>query len=68
MVNFSVTVFSESYEKQHKWIKCTFAPYQQVNSWVHIKHASAHISSYRGTWWLATLHHMAADDGGNMAE
>jgi len=30
--------------------------------------AHRHIGAQRGTWWLATLHHMSADDGGDMAE
>jgi len=28
--------------------------------------AHRHIGAYRGAWWLATLSHMAANDGGNM--
>jgi len=38
-----------------------------VNTQVHIKHASAHRCIQRRKW-LAMLRHMAADDGGNMAE
>jgi len=30
--------------------------------------AHQHISAQRGAWWLAMLHHMAADDGRDMAE
>jgi len=30
--------------------------------------AHRYIGAYRGACWLATLCHMAADDGGNMAE
>jgi len=30
--------------------------------------AHRHIGAYKGDWWLAALRHMAADDGGTMAE
>jgi len=30
--------------------------------------AHRHIGAHRGAWWLATLRHVTADDGGNMAE
>jgi len=39
-----------------------------ANNFSLFSHISAVIGAYRRAWWLATLRHMAADDGGNMAE
>jgi len=68
--NLDLVVMIENwYPKSTPWPRVTFSLDNCIKGPYKIRiGAHRHIRAYRGACWLSTLHHMAADDGRNIAE